>query len=213
MKPEILKWVKILVWRTVREKNLAYLDFDVLLSAGYLGYTQSLKRFDPERNVKFKTFAEYRVKGAVLDEVRKLIGDERCKNKRPAQAANYDMALASDNGEAISKVESYMTVDKFFADIPLGQRDKDILKCRVAGMNLREIGKKFSFSESRASQLLAEIKKEIYPWFREYLGSNFKVSKYKCHECGHLNEIASFTTRFDCDKCCTEIILEASNNA
>jgi len=206
MKPEILKWVKIVVLRTVREKSFSALEVDNLLSAGYEGYTQSLKRFDPARGVKFKTFAEYRIKGAVLDEVRKLIGDERCKTPRPTKVDDYDMTqIEQDHADDVG---SKIDVERFFDSIPVDKRGKMILKYRVEGLNLREIGEKLGFSESRASQLLAEIKKQVYPWFKEYLGANFKIVDHICPECGHLNEAAEFTTRLDCEKCSIDIVIQ-----
>jgi len=202
MKPEILKWVRMIVLRVTREKHLPSGDMDTLFSAGCLGYTQALKRFDPGRNVKFKTFAEFRIKGAVLDEVRKIIGDERCKNKRPAQV-DYDVSDLEESHE--STVEADMDVKRFFEAIPIGDRDKEILQCRVDGMNLREIGDHFGFSESRASQLLAEIKKEIYPWFKQYLSDGFAIVTRRCSACGADSEMIERATSFICDMCGAEV--------
>jgi len=208
MKPEIIRWVKIVVLRTLREKRLSHLDVDTLISAGYLGYTQSLNRFDPARNVKFKTFAEYRIKGAVLDEVRKMIGDERCKNKRPRQAYDFNMDIIGDDNRGQRFSESLIDIQRFFKDIPIDGRSRQILLCRAQGMNLKEIGLKFGFSESRASQLLADIKRTIYPWFRDYLGVNFKLVSYNCPKCDHINEAVEFCTSFDCEKCGEEIFIK-----
>ena len=217
MTPEIVKWVRIVVLKTVREKRLAHLDVDNLISAGFFGYSQAIKRYDPTRGAKLKTFAEYRIRGAVLDEVRKMIGDERCKNKRPTQVDDFDMTQIEGNGNSI---ESVFDVERFFDQIPLDKRSKLILKARIEGLNLREIGEKFGFSESRASQLLADIKKQVYPWFEKYLGVNFKLIKCVCPKCGHKSEAAEFTTIYECEKCCAEmsikdgrIILEEAGNA
>jgi RNA polymerase sigma factor FliA len=43
-----------------------------LISAGILGLNEAIDRFEPEKNVKFKTYASYRIKGAMVDEVRKM---------------------------------------------------------------------------------------------------------------------------------------------
>jgi ssDNA-binding Zn-finger/Zn-ribbon topoisomerase 1 len=75
-------------------------------------------------------------------------------------------------------------------------------------MNLREIGSRFGFSESRASQLLAEIKRRIFPWFKTYLDVNFKLTTYLCPACQHENETATFAIGFDCEKCGADIIIE-----
>ena len=47
-------------------------DFEDLLQFGYRGLIEARSRFDPSRGVKFSTFAYYRVRGAMLDGVRKM---------------------------------------------------------------------------------------------------------------------------------------------
>src|SRR5215211_6474525 len=43
-----------------------------LISYGLLGLMGSIERFDPEREIKFETFAVSRIKGAIIDELRSL---------------------------------------------------------------------------------------------------------------------------------------------
>jgi RNA polymerase sigma factor for flagellar operon FliA len=43
-----------------------------LISYGLLGLIGAIERFDPEREIKFETFAVARVKGAIIDELRSL---------------------------------------------------------------------------------------------------------------------------------------------
>lgn len=45
-------------------------DIDDLISVGVIGLIDAINRFDPDRNIKFKTFAEFRIRGAMLDELR-----------------------------------------------------------------------------------------------------------------------------------------------
>lgn len=182
MRPEILRWVKIVVLRTVREKRLSHLDVDELISCGLYGYTQCLERFDPKRGVKFKTYAEYRIKGAVLDEVRKMIGDERCKNKRPRQSYDYDLSLIDDEG--YYNVDSVIDLEMKLRSLNLSEKEIEILKCRIEGNNLFEIGQTFGFSESRASQILVEIKKVLAPWLISYTDSSARLIRKRCSACG-----------------------------
>jgi RNA polymerase sigma factor FliA len=46
--------------------------YDDLWSAGALGLIEAHKRFDATRGVTFESFAEHRVRGAMLDELRRL---------------------------------------------------------------------------------------------------------------------------------------------
>lgn len=53
-------------------KNPFSLDVEDLTSAGNMGLMSALKRFDPSRDIKFRTFAEYRIRGMMLDEIRAM---------------------------------------------------------------------------------------------------------------------------------------------
>jgi RNA polymerase sigma factor FliA len=46
--------------------------FDDLWSAGALGLLDAARRFDRARDVKFESFAEHRIRGAMLDELRRM---------------------------------------------------------------------------------------------------------------------------------------------
>ena len=43
-----------------------------LESAGIIGLMDAIEKFDPSRNTQFKTYAEFRIRGAMLDELRLL---------------------------------------------------------------------------------------------------------------------------------------------
>src|SRR5262245_42711652 len=43
-----------------------------LVSAGVIGLLDAIDKFQPERGVKFKTYAELRIRGAILDSLREL---------------------------------------------------------------------------------------------------------------------------------------------
>jgi RNA polymerase sigma factor for flagellar operon FliA len=43
-----------------------------LFSAGIIGLIDAIQKFDPAKNINFKTYAEFRIKGAMLDELRSL---------------------------------------------------------------------------------------------------------------------------------------------
>src|SRR5438132_5689067 len=46
-------------------------DVENLEAAGTLGLVEAASKFDPERGVKFETFAVWRIRGAVFDELRR----------------------------------------------------------------------------------------------------------------------------------------------
>lgn len=48
-------------------------DFDELLAAGREGLFEAARRFDPKRGASFRTYANYRVEGAIIDTVRRSL--------------------------------------------------------------------------------------------------------------------------------------------
>ena len=63
--------VDILVGRMVTHVP-SFMNKDDMRSAGMLGLIDAANKFDVGKNIMFKTFAEYRIRGAILDEMRKL---------------------------------------------------------------------------------------------------------------------------------------------
>ena len=57
-----------------------------LIHAGILGLIEAIQRFDPARHVDLRSYAKYRVHGAILDSLRDLDGAlARCAG-RPAES-------------------------------------------------------------------------------------------------------------------------------
>lgn len=55
---------------------------DELLSAGYLGLIDAVDKYDTSKNVNLKTYAQYRIKGAILDELRSMDWYSRSMRKK-----------------------------------------------------------------------------------------------------------------------------------
>ena len=50
----------------------AHVEESDLISYGLLGLISAIERFDPDREIKFETFAMTRIKGSIIDELRSL---------------------------------------------------------------------------------------------------------------------------------------------
>lgn len=50
----------------------AHLDAEDLVSVGVIGLMDAMNKYDPTREAKFKTYAEFRIRGAMLDEIRSM---------------------------------------------------------------------------------------------------------------------------------------------
>lgn len=66
-----LPMINFLVERMVTQVP-SYVTRDEISSAAMLGLVDAANRYDPAKGVMFKTFAERRIRGAVLDEVRRM---------------------------------------------------------------------------------------------------------------------------------------------
>lgn len=73
-------------------------NVDDLVGAGTIGLMEAMDRFDPEGGRTFETYAEFRVKGAIFDELRK--GDPLNRAARGIQnrIANQTAKLTSELG-------------------------------------------------------------------------------------------------------------------
>jgi RNA polymerase sigma factor for flagellar operon FliA len=80
-----------LVARKIHERLPESVCFDDLLSAGVVGLIQAIDNFDPRQNVKLKTYAEFRIRGSILDSLRETDWAPRLKRR---QAREFEAAIA-----------------------------------------------------------------------------------------------------------------------
>ncbi len=66
-----LSLVDIIAGRMVTQVP-SFMNRDDMKSAGMMGLIDAANKFKPEKKILFKTFAEYRIRGAIYDEMRKL---------------------------------------------------------------------------------------------------------------------------------------------
>ncbi len=60
------------VVQRMRSRIPVFISIDELKSAAMYGLMEAAGRFDPNRGILFKTYAETRIRGAIMDEVRKM---------------------------------------------------------------------------------------------------------------------------------------------
>lgn len=71
MVEEYLPLVKYIASR-IAGRLPSHIEMDDLVNSGIIGLIDAIDKFDPSRKIKFKTYAEFRVKGSILDELRAL---------------------------------------------------------------------------------------------------------------------------------------------
>ncbi len=119
---EYIELVKIIAGRLYINYN-HNVEYDDLVSYGIIGLIDAIEKFDIEKNVKFETYANIRIRGAVVDQIRSLdwiprstrqkykkveAALERLQNQHGDQYT--DTLLADELG--ISKEELYKTLNE-----------------------------------------------------------------------------------------------------
>ena len=80
-----------LVARKIHERLPESVCFDDLISAGVIGLIQAIDNFDSRQNVKLRTYAEFRIRGSILDSLRETDWAPRLKRR---QAREFETAIA-----------------------------------------------------------------------------------------------------------------------
>lgn len=74
-----------LIARRIGERLPENISLDDLVSTGVIGLISAIDNFDPAHNVKLKTYAEYKIRGAILDSLRGLDWAPRQKRRKAKQ--------------------------------------------------------------------------------------------------------------------------------
>ena len=77
-----------LIARRIQERLPQHIALDDLISNGVLGLIAAIDNFDPGHRVKLKTYAEYKIRGAILDSLREMDWVPRQKRRRARQIEN-----------------------------------------------------------------------------------------------------------------------------
>ena len=81
-----------LIARRIQERLPENISLEDLISTGVLGLIAAIDNFDPGHNVKLKTYAEYKIRGAILDSLRGLDWAPRQKRR---QAKRIEAAIST----------------------------------------------------------------------------------------------------------------------
>jgi len=95
-----------------------HIEVDDLISVGVLGLMDAISKYDPTRGAKFKTYAEFRVRGAILDELRSMDWVPRSVRQK---ASNVDAVVQKlqaklkrrPEDEEVAK-EMELSLDQFY---------------------------------------------------------------------------------------------------
>lgn len=80
-------------------------EFDDLVGFGQFGLLDAINKFDPDKNVKFKTYAVTRIRGAIFDELRELDWVPRSVRQKSREIEDTIVNLEARLGRTASDEE------------------------------------------------------------------------------------------------------------
>jgi RNA polymerase sigma factor FliA len=97
-------WVKYIALR-MAAKLPAHIQAEDLMSAGIIGLIDALDKFNPTREVQFKTYAQIRIQGAMKDELRALDWASRSMRQKVKRLEQAYATLERELGRPASSEE------------------------------------------------------------------------------------------------------------
>ena len=94
-----------LVARRIHERLPQHVPFEDLYSAGVVGLMDALNKFEPAKQVKFRSYAQFRIRGAILDTLRSLDWSSRGLRRNGRAIEQAIQTLTAQLGRAPSELE------------------------------------------------------------------------------------------------------------
>jgi RNA polymerase sigma factor for flagellar operon FliA len=96
-----VRWIA----RRIHERLPQHVELDDLISAGTLGLLDACSKFDPAKNVQFRSYAQFRIRGAILDSLRTLDWSPRDLRRKGRAVEEVVRKLTAQFGRAPSEPE------------------------------------------------------------------------------------------------------------
>ena len=113
---EHLPLVKVIAIR-IHESLPAQVELDDLMHTGVLGLMDAVAKYKPEKNVVFRSYAKYRIRGAILDSLRQQdwASRDHRRGQKKVEAAARELSMELQRTPTESEVAEKMGVglDRF----------------------------------------------------------------------------------------------------
>ncbi len=91
--------------RRIHERLPQHVDIEDLVSAGVVGLMDAFQKFDPGKKVQFRSYAQFRIRGAILDSLRTLDWSPRELRRKGRAVEEAIRALTARAGHAPGEAE------------------------------------------------------------------------------------------------------------
>lgn len=103
--------------RRIHERLPHHVDIEDLVSAGVVGLMDAFQKFDPEKKVQFRSYAQFRIRGAILDSLRMLDWSPRDLRRKgravEAAARTLTVRLGRAPGESEIAAEMGLNLEDY----------------------------------------------------------------------------------------------------
>lgn len=93
------------VARRIHDRLPQHMELDDLISAGLVGLIDAASKFDGSKRVQFKSYAQFRIRGAILDSLRTLDWSPRELRRKARAVAEAMRSLSAKLGRTPADVE------------------------------------------------------------------------------------------------------------
>ena len=92
----------------IHRRTPSHVSFDDLYHAGILGLIDAIDRFDPQKNVGLKSYARFRIRGAILDSLRQMDWSPRNlrRQARRVEKASHELMGELGHSPSVSEIAS-----------------------------------------------------------------------------------------------------------
>lgn len=162
---ELLPQIEIEAKKVAMKRGL---DSRELISAGFVGLTQAIERFDTEAGARFLTYAQHRIRGAMLDQLRAEGRVPDYAIRRTREADHHCAALTQELGRepTVSEVEEALGPEltrkaaaaRAFTAAPAEQpADRPVELDPAEGLMLRESANDLLWRMEARERLIAKL--------------------------------------------------------
>ena len=124
------------------------IEFDDLVSSGVIGLMDAIDKYDPTRDNKFKTYAEFRIRGAILDELRAQDWVPRSVREKAKQLERAHIRLEQQLGRM-------PTEDEITAELKITKDEYYDLLNQVKSVSILSLDEAGSFNSSDRKSILS----------------------------------------------------------
>lgn len=118
-----------LIARRIQERLPENISLEDLVSTGVIGLISAIDHFDPSHKVKLKTYAEYKIRGAILDSLRGLDWAPRQKRR---QAKQIEAAIAA----AEQRLQRVPAEEEIAAQLEISIEEYHAWLVEIRGLNI-----------------------------------------------------------------------------